>query len=356
MTTLKTLQQQSGAIFDDSDIVPLTFNNDTEVLQAISHSVVLCDRSNYGLIAITGSDRHRFLHNQTTNDIQNLKSGSGCDTVFVNSTGRNIDLTTVYVQEDEILLLVYPQQTQVLIDWMDRYIFPFDKVNLKDISAEYAIFTIMGIDSKKLLSEWVDESLLNAPEFSHQKIILDGIELILTVGSNLKIEGYNLIIPQAKAVNIWQKIIEKKPMLMGSKAYEDLRILQGKPKPQTELTEEFNPLESGLWSAISFNKGCYIGQETIARLNTYQGVKQKLWGIKLTQSINPETENIITNLEGEKIGKLTSYTETKSEFLGLGYIRTKAGDIGLKIKVGEVEGEVINLPFIKHEYYQGNKT
>lgn len=352
MTSLKELQQQAGAVFADSDNIPLTFNNDSQALKAVSESVVLCDRSNYGLITISGGDRLRYLHNQTTNDIQGLKSGSGCDTVFVNSTGRNIDLTTVYLQEEQILLLVYPQQTEVLINWMDRYIFPFDKVELKDISSDYAIFTLMGKESKNLLSPWVDESILSAPEFHHQKIIIDGIELTLTVGCNLKLMGYNLIIPQEKAGDIWQKLTTKNPILMGSKAYEKLRILQGKPKPTSELNEEFNPLESGLWEAISFDKGCYIGQETIARLNTYQGVKQKLWGIKLNQAINPEIEKVITNLEGEKIGKLTSYAEIESEFFALGYIRTKAGGIGLKVKIGTAEGEVIEIPFVKHEYYQ----
>lgn len=356
MLNLQEIQQNLGGIFRQFDSVPFTFNNDSTAIKAVSDSVVLCDRSDWGIIAITGDDRHRFLHNQTTNEIEKLKSGSGCDTIFVNSTGRNIDLTTVYVQEDRLLLLVYPEQEQFLINWMDRYIFPFDKVKLQNLSAEYAIFSLMGEKSKELLSEWVDQSLLNAPEFSHQIIDLEGIELILTVGCNLKITGYNLIIPRNQAGEIWQKLVTKNLILMGSKAYEDLRILQGKPKPKTELTEEFNPLESGLWEAISFNKGCYIGQETIARLNTYQGIKQKLWGIKLKQPINPEIEQIITNLEGEKIGKLTSYTETESDFLGLGYIRTKAGcDIGLKVKIGEVEGEITNLPFIKHEYYQPSK-
>lgn len=355
MTHLKELQQKSGAVFSDLDDVPLTFNNDLESLKAISQSVVLCDRSNWGLIAITGDDRLRFLHNQTTNNIQSLKSGLGCDTVFVNSTGRNVDLATVYLQEEQMLLLVYPQQTEVLINWMDRYIFPFDKVKLTDISSEYAIFSLMGKESQNFLSEWVDDSILSAPEFHHQKIIIDEIELILTVGCNLKIAGYNLIIPQAKASDIWQKLTSKNPILMGSKAYEDLRILQGKPQAKSELTEEFNPLESGLWEAISFDKGCYIGQETIARLNTYQGVKQKLWGIKLNQAINPDIDTIITNLAGEKIGQLTSYTETGLEFVGLGYIRTKAGGIGLKVKIGNAEGEVIKVPFIKHEYYQPSK-
>lgn len=319
-------------------------------INTINNSVTLIDRSNWGLLKITGDDRLRFLHNQTTNNIQSLKLGEGCDTVFVNSTGRNIDLVTAYIQENEVLLLVSPEQNQRLYNWMDRYIFPFDKVAIKDISNEYKIFTLMGEKSVELLSKWINNDFLNASEFSHKTIIIDDVELIITVGCNLKLRGFNLIISAEKADYIWDKLIAKNPILIDNQDYENLRILQGRPIPNQELTEEYNPLETGLWDAISFDKGCYIGQETIARLNTYKGVKQKLWGIKLNQSIDPEKDNIIM-VDEEKVGKITSYLATDSENFALGYIRTKAGDIGLKVTIGEAQGEVVNLPFIRHEYY-----
>ncbi|BAQ63331.1 folate-binding protein YgfZ [Geminocystis sp. NIES-3709] len=320
-------------------------------LNIINNSVALIDRSNHGLLCVTGDDRLRFLHNQSTNNIQSLKVGEGCDTVFVNSTGRNIDLVSAYIKENEVLLLVSPGQNKKLYDWLDRYIFPFDKVVIKDVTTQYKIFSLIGKKSLDLLSEWVDNNFLNAKEFSHKNITIDDIELTITIGCNLKLTGFNLIIPEKNAEKIWQKLTAKNPILMEIKDYDTLRILQGRPTPNQELTEEYNPLESGLWDAISFNKGCYIGQETIARLNTYKGVKQKLWGIKLDRSINLEKDNIIM-IEGEKVGKITSYLETESENFALGYIRTKAGDIGLKVNVGEATGEVVKVPFIHHEYYQ----
>ncbi|WP_017295817.1 CAF17-like 4Fe-4S cluster assembly/insertion protein YgfZ [Geminocystis herdmanii] len=320
-------------------------------LNFINNSVALIDRTHHGLLSITGDDRLRFLHNQSTNNIQGLKVGEGCDTVLVNSTGRNIDLVSAYVQENQVLLLVSPHQNKPLYDWLDRYIFPFDKVAIKDVTNDYRIFTLIGEKSQDLLSEWVDNEFLNSSEFSHKIITIEDIELIITVGCNLKLTGYNLIIPQEKAHQIWDKLTAKNPILLNNEDYENLQILRGKPRVNHELTDEFNPLESGLWDAISFNKGCYIGQETIARLNTYKGVKQKLWGIKLKGSIDPEKDKIIM-VEGEKVGKITSYLETELENFALGYIRTKAGDIGLKVTIGEVEGEVINIPFINHEYYE----
>lgn len=349
-TTLKELQKDAGAIFTPEEDIPLTFNQDSQAITNIDDHLIFCDRSNWGLLSLTGEDRGRFLHNQSTNDIASLKAGQGCDTVFVNSTGRNIDLATAYIQEQQILLMVSPQQNQTLFNWMDRYIFPFDQVELKDLTDEYAIFTLMGEPSKECLAQWVEDDFFNMPEYSHQTITIEDTEVMVTVGCNLKIPGYNLIFPQAKAVSLWQKLIAKQPILIGSQGFESLRIHQGRPKPEAELTEEYNPLESGLWHAISFDKGCYIGQETIARLNTYKGVKQRLWGIKLNQAINPQTDTVIT-IGTEKVGKITSYEPTDTEHFALGYVRTKAGGEGLLVSVGDAQGEIVSLPFIRHQYF-----
>ncbi len=133
---------------------------------------------------------------------------------------------------------------------------------------------------------------------------------------------------------------------MGDFAWEQLRIEQGRPVPDRELTEDYNAVEACLWQAISINKGCYIGQETIARLDTYKGVKQQIWGIRLTSVVEPGT---VITLAEEKVGILTSLTETEQGPFGLGYIRTKAGGAGLKVQVGEGEGELVEVPFLQRD-------
>ena len=346
---LKEIQLQAGAIFTDTDTIPTSFGNEGEVIKAARERVAICDRSNLGLIEITGDDRLRFLHNQTTNDFNKLQPGQGCDTVFVTSTARTIDLVTAYVQEEGVLLLVYPSRREKLLEWMDRYIFPLDKVELQDVSSDYAIFTLLGIASKELLSEWVSQEILSQPQGSNQLVEIDQIQVHLGVGSGLALPGYNLIIPVDSAGEIWKKLTANNALPMGSQAWEKLRIFQGRPKPETELTEDYNPLEAGLWATISFDKGCYIGQETIARLNTYKGVKQRLWGIKLTGAVTPGTT---VTVAGEKVGVITSYTDSETGGFALGYIRTKAGDVGLKVDIGEATGEVVEIPFVSHEYYQ----
>ena len=104
---------------------------------------------------------------------------------------------------------------------------------------------------------------------------------------------------------------------------------------------------------MSFTKGCYIGQETIARLNTYKGVKKRLWGIVLEQAVEPGTT---ISYEGAKVGKLTSVTTTDAGAFGLGYVRTKTGGEGLAVDLDGVRGEAIALPFVEHTYYTADEA
>jgi folate-binding protein YgfZ len=348
MELLRQIQQEMGAVLDSETKIPLSFGNDERAWMAAKEEVVICDRSNWGLLKITGDDRLRYLHNQSTNNFNQLQPGQGCDTVFVTSTARTLDLATAYITEDAVLVLVSPQRRQQLFEWLDRFIFPFDKVELSDISNEYAVFNLIGKQSNNLLTKLGLDSVINQPEHSHQLVNLDNNTIRIAVGNGLALPGYTLIIPIAEAAACWSKLITIGVIPIGDRVWSQLRILQGRPIPDQELTEDYNPLEAGLWHAISFEKGCYIGQETIARLNTYKGVKQQLWGIKLSTPVNSETPLI---LEGNKVGILTSCTTTSEGTFGLAYLRTKAGGVGLQVQVGEATGEIISVPFLTHEYY-----
>ncbi|KST62970.1 CAF17-like 4Fe-4S cluster assembly/insertion protein YgfZ [Mastigocoleus testarum] len=328
--------------------------NDTAAIQVITQGVAVCDRSNWGRIKVSDDDRLRFLHNQSTNDFQSLKSGQGCDTVFVNSTARTIDLASAYVTDDAVLLLVSPQKREFLFQWLDRYIFFADKVQLTDVTDETATLSIIGTGSDAIAEQLGAKEIIGQPHGNHISFSLgntDNTEGIIAVGSGLASPGYTLIIPASEKEAIWQKIIENGAVPLSENAWETLRIIEGRPAPEQELTDDYNPLEAGLWQTISFDKGCYIGQETIARLNTYKGVKQCLWGIRLN---SPVEAGAVIFAEDQKVGKLTSYTETSEGHFGLGYIRTKAGGVGLKVKVGDTEGEVVEIPFVSHNYPDDN--
>lgn len=342
---LKEIQKSAGAVFDETGTV-ISFGNDDLALAAIESGVALGDRSHWGLLKITGEDRLRYLHNQSTNDFEKLKPGYGCDTVFVTSTARTLDLATAYVTDDCVLVLVSPHRRQQLFTWLDRFIFPFDKVELTDISTDKAIFTVMGEQSSNLLDKVTAEDISLTASAANQPVTIDDAIVTIALGSGLTTPGYTLIVDRDAAGTVWSKLVSEGAVAFGDRLWSNLRIQQGRPAPDYELTEDYNPLEAGLWQTISFEKGCYIGQETIARLNTYNGVKQKLWGIKLSQPVEPQTP---ITLEEKKIGVLTSYTDTPQGSFGLGYVRTKAGGEGLQVQVGSANGELVSVPFIHHQ-------
>jgi len=327
--------------------------NDVAAIQAARDSVAVCDRSHWGRIKVSDDDRLRFLHNQSTNDILLLQPGQGCDTVMVTSTARTIDLVSVYIMEDAVLLLVSPNRREFLIQWLDRYIFFADKVQLKDVTDDTATFSLIGPGSDAIIQKLGAGEIIGQPYGNHQLISFPSLSegdtggVRVAVGSGLASPGYTIILPALNQEKVWSKIVEAGAIPMSDRAWDVLRVLQGRPSPDHELTDDYNPLEAGLWQTISFSKGCYIGQETIARLNTYKGIKQYLWGIRLNAPAVPGT---VITVGDEKVGKLTSCTETTDGYFGLGYIRTKAGGADLKVHVGEVEGKIVEVPFISHKY------
>jgi tRNA-modifying protein YgfZ len=325
----------------------IKLDNLQTTLQAARSGAALYDSSAWGKILVGDRDRLRFLHNQSTADFEKRQPGEVCDTVFVTSTARTIDLATGLILDDEVLLVVSPNRREYLFNWLDKYIFFADRVTLKDITDSLASFTLIGTESASILARLGCLNLMELNQGSHQLYQVDGIEVRIAIGTELGLPGYRLIVDRDKLFALQQSLTNLGAVILDENAWECLRIAQGRPKPDAELTEDYNPLEVGLWQTISFSKGCYIGQETIARLNTYKGVKQYLWGVKLAGSVAVGT---VMTVAGEKVGVLTSCSEIDGEVLGLGYVRSKAGGVGLQVMVGDVAGEVISLPFVQHEY------
>jgi folate-binding protein YgfZ len=321
--------------------------NGAIALEAARTGVALYDATHWGRIQVTGGDRLQFLHNQSTNRIQPLQPGEGCETVFVTSTARTLDLVQVYVQQEDVILLTSPATRDSLITWMDRFIFPFDKVTLKNITTQTATFQCIGPQSHALLSQLGLELDPQLPLHTHRPAQIQEIPVTVAVGTGLALPGYTLRCEIEQAAALWEPLSRAAETVpLGERAWERLRIEQGRPAVGRELTEDFNPLEAGLWHRVSFEKGCYIGQETIARLDTYKGVKQKLWGIHLPAMV-PVGAKVL--LAGEPVGQLTSIVETESGAVGLAYIRTKAGGAGLSVTLEGIVGEVVAVPYLVHE-------
>jgi hypothetical protein len=340
MTELLDYQITQGA--QVADHVVTSFGNDTQALTAAQASVALYDRSHWGRLRVFDQDRLTFLHNQSSNDFNQLRPGQGCEAVILTSTARTIDLVSTYVTEEEVIVLSAPSRRQQLLTWLDRYIFFGDKVQLADITDTTACLSLIGSQSTALFQRLGVTELPQSLN-DHRVVAIAGIPVRIAVGSGLHSPGYTLIADVADGLALWRTLRQAGAVPLGEQAWEQLRVQQGRPMPGAELTEDYNPLEAGLWHTVSLNKGCYIGQETIARLNTYNGVKQQLWGLHCPSPIEPGT---VLTLEGQKVGVVTSVVPFEQGYLGLGYIKTKAGGAGLTVRAGEQDVTVIEVPFL----------
>jgi folate-binding protein YgfZ len=181
-----------------------------------------------------------------------------------------------------------------------RYIFFADKVEVEDITDKTHFFSLIGPHSHRVLDKLNLGAIKDQPYGTHMHYAVEGTPVTVGVGGGLAGPGYSFMLSTDTAGLVWEAIVDAGAVPMGSVAWEHLRVWQGRPVPGKELTDEFNALEAGLWKTISLTKGCYIGQETIARLITYDNVKQQLWGVHLDGPVQPNT---VLYKEGVKVSK-----------------------------------------------------
>ncbi|KAJ0011397.1 hypothetical protein Pint_33139 [Pistacia integerrima] len=365
----------AGAEVSENGIVE-TFGNDDEALDAVENGVavfaavntVVCMISRqirfsmiaalmfvyivkYGFncLQVSGDDRIQFLHNQSTANFENLQEGQGCDTVFITPTARTIDIAHTWFMKNSIMLVVSPLTCGSISEMLNKFIFFADKVEIQDITKQTSLCILLGPKSNTVMSSLNLSDLVGQAYGTHRHYSVNGTPITVAVGNVISAEGFSLLMSPAIAGSIWRSLLSLGAIPMGSNAWERLRVIQGRPAPGKELTNEFNVLEAGLWNSISLNKGCYKGQETISRLITYDGVKQRLWGIRLSALVEPGSA---ITVDGKKVGKLTSYTSGRkeSDHFGLGYIKKQVA-LGDTVIVGEnIVGTVVEVPFLSQQH------
>ncbi|XP_019057619.1 PREDICTED: putative transferase At1g60990, chloroplastic isoform X1 [Tarenaya hassleriana] len=333
-----------------SDGVVETFDNDDEALDAFENGAVVVYLSHFGRIRVSGDDRIQFLHNQTTANFECLNEGQGCDTVFISPTARTIDIAYSWVMKNSVVLVVSPTTCGSITEMLNKYIFFADKVGIQDITKQTSLLVLAGPKSNQIMANLNLDDLIGQPYGNHRHYNINGMPITVGVGSIVSDVGFSMLMSPSAAVSVWETLLSQGAIPMGSVAWEKLRILQGRPAPEKELGKEFNVLEVGLWNSISLNKGCYKGQETISRLITYDGIKQKLCGLRLSAHAEPGSS--ITLDDGKKVGKVTSCTSGRqeSEYFGLGYVKKQAAWTGNRLLVGEnIVGTIVEVPYLSRQ-------
>lgn len=298
-------------------------------------------------IELSGEDRAKFLHNLCTADIVKLSPGVGTEAFFLNAKGKTIDFGRIYATPTSLWIDLEAGRGAGLLKHLDRYLFR-EKVSLHDRTAEVGQIHLVGPAADVWMRNgWPSveyQSSLSVTEMNDE-----GESIQVRRVARSVVTGWDVLMPERRLATWMDRMQQAGAVWLDEGSLESLRIEAGIPRFGREITEENLAQEIGRDSqAISFAKGCYIGQETVARLDALGHVNKLLRGIALPADAPVEAGAEVRS--GEKvIGKVGSIADGLTRRQALAVLRLQGGMPGDRVMVvgrlGLVEGSVVDLPF-----------
>jgi folate-binding protein YgfZ len=298
-------------------------------------------------IVFTGTDRHAFLHNFCTNDVRKLLAGENCEAFITNVKGKVIGHGLITCRDSELVFVTVPQQGSALVAHFDRYIIR-DDVQVRDTTAErsYILLTHTGTivalaPTLALGQSWLRFGVNASGRLRDLPVRWIGWDLLGRAVVCGLIEVATLDIPKAR-----EALIESGMTPFGEAAFHTRRIEAGVPLFGIDFDEQNFPQEVGRdHEAVSFTKGCYLGQETVARIDALGHVNQRLVGVRFFRSGIPAPGTELSH-SGKTVGHTTSaaYSPRLSAPLGLAMVRREANAAGTRLESHVGSCEVVTLP------------
>jgi folate-binding protein YgfZ len=339
--------------------------------KALREAAAVIDLSFRGRICLLGNDRIRFLHGQITNDVKKLGSGEGFYAALTTAKGKMESDLNVFNLPDELLLDFEPGLAQIISQRLEKYIVA-DDVQIVDVAPHYGLLSVQGTKAVEVIKAL---GFADPPqkEFSITKIsdaTLGEIYLAnrpwlicRSRGNEAQIKneneyGFDIYVPNNSLGAVADKLIAAAKSAGGCAcgwtAFETARIEGGIPRFGEDMDETNLPMECIEARAMSFNKGCYIGQEVLNRIHAIGHVNKELRGLRLADDLKTlpqKGEKLFHN--GKEVGYVTSAVKSPAlnANIALGYVRREANQIGTELMLRTADGEslakIVELPFAK---------
>jgi tRNA-modifying protein YgfZ len=305
---------------------------------AVTEGVGVLDRSERGKLALTGAGAREFLQGQVTQDINGLTPGHGAYAAFLTPKGKMLGDLRVLATDDELLLDTERVALQPLFNMIRRYSLGY-AVELHKRTLERGLLSLLGPRSDALIAEFAPEALPGPAEHDHVAAALDSapVRVIRTDA------GLDLLFAAEHTDAVRDELVAAGAVAVGLEAAECLRIEHGRPRYGLDLDETVIPQEAGLNErAVSFTKGCYVGQETVARLFYKGKPNRQLRGLTATEPVEVGTE---LTLDGRIVGTVTSAADSpRLGPIALALVRREA-PVGAAVQAGHSRAHVAELPF-----------
>ena len=287
-----------------------------------------CFMGESGVFHIYGADAIEFLHRVSTNALSDLKPGDSRDTIFTNEKGRIIEVATLKRMIDGVLLLISAERKTELVRWIEKLIVA-DDVQMDDISSDFATSLLIGPQSISIMNSLLPSSVVGSYLAS---IEVGGRQVLAVSGNAANTEVVRFLLPREHAADAWeglaQRLSEAGAVVVERQVMETLRIAAGIPRAKYEIREDFNPYDVGLRHLVSYTKGCYVGQEVIARLDTYEKVRKGPLGLRVPESAQMQEVPLPLFRDGTEVGECTSLSPLPFSGVRVGYVVARLDRVG----------------------------
>ena len=317
----------------------------------------LIDLSTRGRILVSGSEAVMFLNGLITNDIKSLARNSWMAAAFANVQGRLLAAVRIIHREDGFLLDTEDSTREAVMKLIERFTLAGD-FKVTDLSTETTELSLQGQNARKIVAKIFGEE---AGNLEHQKSLdvdFEGASVTLIRATHSAEDGFDLFLSRDKVDALRDALINAGADSISEETFETLRVEAGIPIYGIDMDETNVVTETNLDDAVSFTKGCYIGQEIIVRIKHRGHVAKKFTGIVLDGSMPVARNTRILSPDGKDIGRVTSsiFSPKLDRAIALGYLNYDYLAPGTAVKVAsanhETGGGVAELPFIRGSWYQ----
>jgi len=313
------------------------------------------DLSSRGRLLVSGSEAVMFLNGLITNDMKTLGLNSWMPAVFPNVQGRLIAAVRIIHRDDGFLIDTEHATLETVAKLLGRFTLAGD-FQVRDLSSETAMLSVQGGKAAEVVRQAFDETAASVAREGVATAQLEGKVTIIRATHSGE-DGFDLLVDANAAEHLRNSLIGAGASPYGQEVAEILRIEAGIPRFGIDMDETKVVTETNLDDAVSFTKGCYIGQEIIARIKYRGHVAKKLTGVLLEQNVALESGAKILSSDDKEIGAITSWTVSPQlkRTIALSYVKYDYLEPGTKVKIISAEQElpakVTELPFVRGSWF-----
>lgn len=305
---------------------------------AAHKSALMLKQAQPALLHVSGPDALDLLNRMSTNELMQIGNADVQHTIFTNANARIIEVVTVIPEEQEFLLMCWHDSPDILRGWLSGYIFFQDDVQLSNGTEDWQLIDFVGPNAAELVQQYSGFEQYAGTGFRRVKF---GYLWSQPLAS---LPRFRLLCRDTLVDDITSSMEGSNPMVQDHALMEILRIEAGLPGLESEIQADSIPLEVGLWEYISFSKGCYIGQEIIARMESRGKQARKLVGLRSANELFVGTP---LTVEGKSIGAITSVAlSPRLGWIGLASVKPGRWGEVAPVSAGDSKDVVLQeLPF-----------